>query len=124
MVKGFVKTLEASIAIVLILISIVFLFPERTKNKTQISHAAYDCLKYIDNKGLLRNYAVNGFESNLVSDLRACISPLYDYTVKMCTSTACNSQLPSNKEVFLSSYIIAGEDTFRPTLINLWIWLR
>ncbi len=124
MVKGFIKTLEASISIVLILISTVFLFPERVESEPQVSHVVYDCLKSIDDKGSLRNYAVNNLEASLVSDLAGCVPPLYDYAIKICTSTSCNSQLPADKEVFLTSYIVAGEDSFRPTLINLWVWLR
>ena len=122
MVKGFVKTLEAGIAISLILVSMVFLFPQKTKTEPQLSETAYDCLRYLDNKGVLRYYAVNNRQEDLVSDLRGCLPPLYSYTVKICTTSSCGTTLPDDKTIFLSSYLIAGENSFNPTLINLWVW--
>jgi len=124
MVKGYVKTLESVIAIVLILISIVFLFPEKTRTEPQISDTGYNCLKYLDFKGVLRYYAVNDLESNLISDLRSCLPPILDYKAKICTTSICNTQLPEYTTVFLSSYLIAGEDSVEPTLINLWVWSK
>ena len=124
MVKGFVKTLEAGIAITLILVSMVFLFPEKTINEPQISDIGYNCLRYLDNQGVLRNYAVNDLENNLISDLRSCLPPILNYTARICTTSTCNTILPGNKTIFLSSYLIAGENSVRPTLINLWIWLE
>lgn len=123
MVKGFVKTLEAAIAITLILVSVVFLFPEKVKTEPKISDTAYNCLRNLDNRGVLRYYAVNNLESNLISDLKGCIPPLFDYVVKICTTSTCSISI-SNKEVFLSSYLIAGENSIKPTLINLWVWLK
>ena len=124
MVKGFVKTLEAGIAIALILVSMVFLFPEKTVIKPKISDTGYNCLKYLDNKGILRQYAVNNMEANLISDLRSCIPPSLDYKAKICLTSSCISQTPVDKEVFLSSYLIAGEDSFKQALINLWVWTK
>ena len=120
--KGFIKTLEAGIAIVLMLVSIVFLFTQREAHKTQMSDAGYNCLRNLDNNGTLRYYSENNLEAELTSDLRGCIPPLFNYSVKICTSSSCISQLPFNKEIFLSSYLIAGESSFEPALINLWVW--
>ncbi len=121
--KGYIKTLEAGIAIVLILVSIIFLFPERTKKDPQISDTGYNCLKYLEQTGALRYYAVNNLESNLNSYLRACLPPILNYTTKICSAMPCNIQVPENRTIFLSSYMIAGNDTFfNPILINLWFW--
>jgi len=120
--KGYVKTLEAGIAITLILVSMVFLLPEKAEAKPQISDTGYKCLKYLDYKGVLRNYTVNTLESNLLSDLRECIPPILNYTARICTSTPCTTELPTDKTVFLSSYLIAGEYQIDRTLINLWVW--
>jgi uncharacterized membrane protein len=122
--KGFVKTLEAGLAVVLILILIVFFFTERLKNESDISRVGYDCLKYLDYKGVLRYYAINDLESNLISDLRNCIPQILNYTAKICTTTVCNTELPEDKTIFLSSYLIAGEDSINRTLINIWVWSK
>ncbi|NIO44537.1 MAG: hypothetical protein GTN36_03220 [Candidatus Aenigmarchaeota archaeon] len=122
--KGFVKTLEAGIAIALILVSMVFLFPGETETEPQISDTGYNCLRYLDYEGVLRNYAANSLESDLISDLRKCVPPILNYTARICTSTSCNTELPTDKTIFLSSYLIAGEAQIDRTLINLWVWSK
>ena len=124
MVKGFIKTLEAGIAIVLILVSMVFIFPEKPTIEPQISDTGYGCLKYLDERGVLRYYAVNNLETSLISDLKGCIPTLLNYTARICITSTCNTLLPTNKTVSLSSYLIAGEGSISPTLINLWVWLK
>ncbi|OGI11726.1 hypothetical protein A3K64_00335 [Candidatus Micrarchaeota archaeon RBG_16_36_9] len=120
--KGFIKTVEAGIAIVLMLVSIVFLFVQNKPYEPQIADLGYNCLKNMDDDGTLRYYAENNLESNIISDLRYCIPPLFDYKVKVCTTSHCISELQTDKTIFLSSYIIAGSDSFNPRLVNLWIW--
>jgi len=124
MVKGFVKTLEAGIAIGLILVSMVFLFPQKTKIEPQLSDTAYECLRYLDNRGVLEYYTVNGKQENLISDIRTCLPPLSDFTVKICKTSSCGTTLPYNKTIFLSGYLIAGDNSVNPTLINLWVWSK
>lgn len=120
--KGYIKTLEAGIAIVLILVSMIFLFSDRARKEPQLSDIGYNCLKYLDYKGVLRYYAVNNLESSLISNLRGCIPPILNYKARICTTTSCNTQLPTDRTVFLSSYLIAGENTINNVLINVWVW--
>jgi len=120
--KGFVKTLESALAIVLVLIAVIFIFSPQPKPEPQISNIGYNCLKYLDDKGVLRYYAVNNLESNLKNDLKNCLFPMFNYIAKICKTASCSIQTPQNKTVFLSSYLIAGDETISPTLINLWIW--
>ena len=124
MVKGFEKTLEAAIAIVLILVSIIFLFTNKEITEPQLSATGYECLKNLDNQGMLRYYAANGLEDRLNADLKTCIPPLLNYTTKICATSTCNTVLPINKTVFLSTYLIAGDNSFNPRLVDLWVWLK
>jgi len=124
MVKGFEKTLEAAIAIVLILVSIVFLFTGKEITEPQMSATGYECLKNLDNQGMLRYYAANGLVDRLNADLKTCIPPLLNYTTKICATSTCNTVLPLNKTVFLSTYLIAGDNSFNPRLVGLWVWLK
>lgn len=124
MVKGFEKTLEAAIAIVLILVSIVFLFTGKEITEPQMSVTGYECLKNLDNQGLLRYYAVNDLGDSLSASLKTCIPSLLNYTTKICSTSACSTILPVNKTVFLSTYLIAGDNSLNPRLVNLWVWLK
>jgi hypothetical protein len=115
-----VKTLEAALAIVIILSSIVILFP-KSNVQQQNSYSAYNCLVQMDQEGTLRYYASNNLESNLNSELGYCIPVTFNYTARICASSACSAQTPSDRAVFLSSYIMAVD---YPVIINVWVWSR
>ena len=112
-----VKTLEAALAIVIILSSIVFLFPGSISQ--QKPYSAYSCLSQMDIVGSLRHYASE--PSSIESSLRGCIPVSFDYVVKVCQSSDCGISTPPGKAVFLTSYMISGED---PSLVNVWMWSK
>ena len=122
MVKGFVKTLEASLAIVFIFISMIFLFPYRSNDVDGTSDITYLCLKDMDNSGYLRHYASNNMEAELNQELGSCIPSSLNFTARICTTSDCSTQLPSGKNVYLSSYVIAGDNSLMPALIDIWVW--
>jgi hypothetical protein len=112
-----VKTLEAALAIVIILSSIVFLFPVSISQ--QKPYSAYSCLSQMDMNGILRHYASE--PSVIELGLRGCIPVSFDYEVKVCQSSNCGTSTPLGKSVFLTSYMISGED---PALVNVWVWSK
>ena len=114
MVKGFVQTLEAVIAVTLILFSILFIYSGQVESK-DFSEQSFRCLEYLDKKGTLRSV------ERLEEDLRICLPPTVDFIVKICESPKCSATVPE-KTVSLSSYIIAGYTEPDPRLINLWVW--
>jgi hypothetical protein len=124
MVKGFVKTLEASIAIVLILASITFIAPERYLHDDKISEKAYWCLTNLDESGKLRYYSDNSLESEMNSDIRSCIPSAYNYSLRICYTASCIGYIPENKPVYTANYLISGGDVFRPSLTKIWLWSK
>lgn len=123
--KGFMKTLEASIAVVLILGAAVALnnaspsYPER--NLMEIGN---DCLSNVHNGGLLDQYAMSGDDDGLSDALGDCIPKSLNYEVKICHSSDCSADgLPSDRTVVLSSRLISGDyHEFNPSVVNLWMW--
>jgi hypothetical protein len=124
MVKGFVKTLEAAMAIVLILLSITFIAPERYFHADKITEKAYSCLTNMDQSGKLRYYSDNGFESDMASDIRSCIPASYDYSLRICYTTSCTGDIPENKPVYTASYLITGGEVIKPSLTKVWLWSK
>ena len=123
--KGFVKTMEASLSIILILATVVFLFSGDKNYASQVPDKPSICLQYIENRGLLSYYAFNDMKVELEDDLRSCMPPSFNYTVSICQSSSCSSDsLPLGKEVFVSSYLVAGDKEMKPSLINLWFWSK
>ena len=124
MVKGVVQTLEATIGAVLILSTLVFLYSfQADTTEINLLDKADACLKYLDNKGELRYYAFNGV-TTLETKVKDCLPGITDFDLKVCYTEQCNGDLPENKTVVLSSYIISGYDTVNPALINLWVWSK
>jgi hypothetical protein len=117
-----VKTLEAALAIVIILSSVVFLFPGSSSQ--QATYSAYNCLRQMDQDGSLRYYASEMLTSGIESSLRGCIPVSFDYSVKLCQSSDCSTATPPGKSVFLTSYMISGADQFGPALVNVWVWSK
>ena len=120
--KGFVKTLEAGIATIFILTFVLIFFAPQPQPEPQILINGYNCLKYLDYTGALGYYAANNLESSLDTDLKKCLPPTMSYEARICKTPSCTTQLPEGKTVFLSSYIILGENSATPFLINLWVW--
>lgn len=123
--KGYIQTLEAFIAAVIILSAMIYIFSSMS-SPPQISlySTAHDCLKYLDENGKLRYYAYNNQEDSLKNDLRSCLPGLADFEVKICKTADCGYQAPENKTVALASYLISGDVEFQSTLINLWVWSK
>ena len=123
--KGFIQTLEQTLGSILILTMLITLFnPSFSTSHSQLSNVGFNCLKDLDNQGPLRNYAANNMTTNLNTSLQQCLSA-FNYDFKICSSPLdCSTNLPTNKDIFLSSYFIAGDTAYKPTLINLWVWLK
>ncbi len=101
------------------------IYPIEKTREFYFSDQGYNCLKYLDQKGLLRYYVYNDLVGDLNNDLRDCLPSISDYTFKICSTSSCITSIPPDKSTFLSSYLIAGNTTnYDHRLINLWIWLK
>jgi hypothetical protein len=122
--KGMLYTLEAILATVMILVGIISIFPIQEQKETMFSDVGRYCLTYLDNSGLLRYYAVNDMSVDLANSLRNCLPSVTDFRVKICSSSDCTETITGQETVYLSSYIIAGDNAYNRKLINLWVWRK
>jgi len=120
--KGFILTLEAGIAAV-IMFSFLFVVIQLQAGEPELSRISYSCLKDLDNKGYLRFYALND-ENSLNQYLEDCLPTLSDFQIKVCNTSICPADNLPSKDIFLTGYIIAGDTEFNQTLINLWVWSK
>jgi hypothetical protein len=123
MVKGIVYTIEAVIGALLVLLGMMIIFPIQRQSTTGLSETGYFCLEYMDIKGTLRHYAVND-TSELNNSLRNCLPASTDFAYKVCSSSDCIASVPVDRDVYATSYLIAGENSYNRLLINLWIWFK
>ena|SRR3990172_2719655 len=119
-----IKTLEALIGAITLLIAVVILFPPISASQNQTPTISFNCLKDLDNKGFLRYYAENFQTSDMQDKLRICMPTILDFSVKICDASVCNPDALPNKEIFLSQYLIAGDQNSENRLISLWVWSK
>jgi hypothetical protein len=99
------------------------IFPMESSEEFQFSDQGYQCLKYLDDAGLLRRYAYAGLTTDLNNSLYACLPKTADFVFKVCSSMPCAEPLPQG-DIVLSSYIMSGEISYDPKVINLWLWSK
>ncbi len=104
------------IGFVIALSNLVF-FQEPAPN---LSEKGYAILKELENTGKLRDYVSSENFTGLQSEINI---PGYAYSIEICDSQGtCNGNRPVGKNVWLSSYIIAGDGDYEPKVIKLYIW--
>ena len=119
-----IRTLEALIAAIILLVSIVILFSPAAVSQSQVPSISYSCLKDSDNKGFLRHYAENYLADDLENQLKGCMPSNLDYSVKICNTSACNPDSLPNKEIILSSYVVAGDQNSENRVVSIWVWFK
>lgn len=122
MKKGFLYTLEAMIASLLILSSLLLIYNIQEPKSEKIPiELGYNCLKEMDYKGFLRNYVLNNDVQQINNYLDDCLPKTIDSSISFGEQVT----LPTNVSVVIVDYLIAGEkDTFNPVLINLYMWSK
>ena len=122
--RATVHTLEAVIGTLILLVGVMSVYPAEEKTDFYFSDEGYNCLRYLDESGLLRSYVYGGLTDELNNSLRNCLPPIAGYMFKVCSTYPCMETLPSDRSVFLSSYLISGEKVYEPRVINVWLWLK
>lgn len=116
MKKGVLYTLEAIIGGLIILSSLVLIYIPQSQQIEEdriLKELGFGCLKYLDDKGLLRYYFFND-NSTLINELESCI--------KIAGFSLSSENLSTNKTVVTVEYLIAGEKSFNPMFIKLYMW--
>ena len=123
--KGILHILEAVTAVIIIILGVGFVYPMREKVELSVADVGYKCLTSLDQEGLLKYYVSNDMTSSLNNSLRNCITSAIDFNFKICDSAVCNPEsIPDNKEIFTSSYLVSGYETYDSNLVNVWLWIR
>jgi len=85
-----------------------------------LSVMGYESLKSLDDRGLLRNYVVNGDYNGLNSMIDM---GTYNHSIKLCNySGTCSGPSPNTSNAWAAVYIIAGNQSYEPYEVRLFIW--
>jgi hypothetical protein len=114
--------LEAVLAGVLLIGFMLFIaaaFPVPT-GEPDISSRGYVQLQQLNDRSELRPLASSGDYTGIESAISV---PGYKHSVEICPSSgSCTGNMPSEKEVWISSYILSGDSSYSPDIVKLYIW--
>ena len=122
--RATIHTIEAVVGTLILLLGVTTIHPIDGQSSLQFSDDAYSCLSYLDESGYLRLYAYNNMTADLNASIGQCLPKVLSYDFAVCDSEPCSKSLPSEKSVFLSSYMLSGKDSYEPLTIKLWVWLK
>ncbi len=119
--KGFWRTFESVLAVIILLFFVVTLgvrysFPPP---EVGLSERGYEILRSLDNRGELRPYVVGNQTEVLESKIRI---QGYNHTIQICNWAGCSGDRPPTQNVWVSTYIISGENVYDPYEIKLFMW--
>lgn len=123
--KGMVYTLEAVIAAVLILATVITVYSfskqEAGFDAATVKESGYSCVRSLDGRGVLRYYALANDSVGARGYLKACLPRSVNFSIDFCAS--CAPDVPSNRTIVSVNYMIAGDAAlFQPTNTNLFLW--
>lgn len=119
-------TLEAIISGFVIVTFLLFFFSSPVSQdtyETGLLERGHDCLKGLDESGLLREDAMEDNTTGIEDNLEDCLAGL-NYNVSVCRSDCTASSLPENQTVVVASYFIAGHVEADPLYVKLNMWLQ
>ncbi|MEM4244764.1 MAG: hypothetical protein QW404_03585 [Candidatus Nanoarchaeia archaeon] len=132
--RGYLKTLEAIIAIILLLVVFYTIIPKYVEPKPTPPLAVQDAQRFIisdisNNEELRTTIITTSDPSDVVeATIKKNMPPNYDFVCAICTNTsACVTTTPFDKVVYMSDVFIASSvgpslAEQSPKIIRFWMW--
>lgn len=129
MMKGTFYTLEASISVAMIILTIMF-FLQTPQGSADLSAAnyklrVYEALKFSDDIGTLRGMVLANNATGVEADMLPYVSGYFDYDVAIYNSTHALTTVPSidSDNVITVSYFLSGTaGQFAPREVRVYVW--
>lgn len=128
--KGYIKTLEAVVAIIIIVVISYTLIPQRIETQPIPPIPVQDSMRFINNKieldETLRSGMIEGIRvDSEIADIIIENKPInYDFTCAICSdSRTCFVSTPLKRSVYVSDIFIAsGGKKQNPKIVRVWFW--
>lgn len=131
--KGYIKTLEAVLAIVLLLIFVYTIIPSRTPLRQEVPPIVESAQKHIktaiEQDEYIRMLVVNVDPNSpdlrkMIGDITTQYLPLgYAYDFEICEVTSCVINTPDDKTIYVSDILISAQDEkANPRIVRIWVW--
>ncbi len=131
--KGYVKTLEAIIAIIIVIMVSYFTVPKNIDTAPETPIKLKDAMGFI-NKNLEFNETIrykvvsnllnSGVEEDIEGVIKGTKPKDYDFVCAICSSTDnCIITTPLEKDIFVNDLIIGSSGKKQnPRIIRIWFW--
>jgi hypothetical protein len=125
--KGTFYTLEAAIAVIIIITSIAFVFSIEPKvldlSKANYKREAYSALEIVEKAGDLRKDVLANNATAIRNSLDTYISLNFDLAIFNKTSNVTATPDISSQNILTVSYLISGEiGNYTPREVRVYIW--
>jgi len=130
--KGFIKTIEAVVAVIIIIIVSFTLIPRYVEQQPEPPLVVQDSMKFINNKIELDNSLRTGIinkDVHIGEELAAIIREYkprnYDFTCAICQdSNRCIIDTPLKRSVYVTDLFIASSENKEPDpkIVRIWFW--
>lgn len=130
--KGWMRILEAFIAVLIILTSIVVLYNNQGE-KVDISQQVYDkqtrIIKMMINNDTLREWIINEDEEAIEDYVLKLVPSNWNYTISICElNDICPGKgIPydSHKEIYTNEALVTSTvETYSPKKLRFFVWMK
>ena len=114
------EVMIAAIAIVTFLVILSFQAQDISTVPEDLDETAYDLLRSLDDRGLLREYAVAHDYSSLNNQI---IVYRYNHSIEICDyEDTCVGSKPNASNIWVGTYVISGDNAYSPHTVRLYLW--
>lgn len=124
--KGISYSLEALIAISIVVTSLIFVFsglaaPQRA-GLAFAEENAFSCLRSLDAEGKLRPDASASNTNNINNNVRGCVRGSFNHTTQVCKGTCTSVTIDRDKDTVSAKYYLAGYNSTDPAVVIVYLW--
>lgn len=120
--KGFWRMFESIVAVSILMVFVLSLSIQYVREPAEpiMKIRGYEILENMDKNDKLRGYVMSGDPNGLNN---AIVLGGYNHSIEICDySGTCNGTYPDAENIWLSVYYVAGENTYDPREVKLYIW--
>lgn len=127
MSKGYIYTLEVSIAALLVFTSLIYAFRTLPNLKDPsaliIKSRCYDALEYLNDAGILREYVYKGYREELEIKLLELLPSNLNVEVLICETDCTPTYVPTDRNIIVVDYYVSGyENDYKFSKVRLFVW--
>ena len=121
--KGQWKTIEAVMAGMIVMMFVATLYLTHATAAEPPTDRAYQALQELYENGNLRSYASSYDAASIDADISAGGYLFgYNHTVSLCNASACTVQPPDAANVWVSRFLLSGQDQYEPMEVVLYVF--